>query len=102
MIFVGSIKEKKGKKPEFAWETRAPEILLFFSHMLPRSLVIPFLLLLLKVGVRATAKRVRRRGRHTNILYFMIFYECVCEGDRDKGASRFCFFVRSLDRLRTV
>ena len=88
---MGGIKENTMKKSEFAWETHAPEILLFFSHMLPRSLVIFFFV---EVGVRATAKSVRRRGSHTHILYFIIFYECVRERERETRGPPGLFFLK--------
>ena len=71
MIFVGSIKEKKGKKPEFAWETRAPEILLFFSHMLPRSLVIPFFVVVVESWRASNGKEGEKTGEA--YTYFILY-----------------------------
>ena len=63
MIFVGGIKENKRGKPEFAWETHAPEMLLFFSHMLPRSLVIPFFVVVVERWRASDGKEGEKTGK---------------------------------------
>ncbi len=70
---MGGIEENKRKKPEFAWETHAPEILLFFSHMLPRSLVIPFF-----VVVESWRASNGKKGENTAEAYtYFILYDIL-------------------------